>query len=127
MGDVQADSIYGGATDGGRASFRRFLKRVERKPALLPSWWTPAKAEECVRYGTDSANWSYLGHAVEKHDIIEHYGNHLMPMQLRMFGEQVFGTGPGGQNGTAMMKFQMMAEGGGAVSSHLDMSHLSRH
>ncbi|EAW17131.1 zinc finger MYND domain-containing protein [Aspergillus fischeri NRRL 181] len=126
-GDIHADSIYGGATDGGRAGFRRFLKRVERKPDLLPRWWTPAKAEECVRYGTDSANWSNLGYAVEKHDVVEHYGNNLMPMQLRMFGEQVLGTGPGGQKGADMMKMQMDVEGGNGVVSHLDFSHLSRH
>jgi hypothetical protein len=126
LGDIDMDSLYGGARDNGRAHFRQFLKRVERKPGLLPSWWTPAKAAECVRYGMDSANWSCLTSAVEKHDIIEHYGNPLMPMQLRMFGEQVFGTGPGGQNGTAMMQLQMMAERGSVVTSHLDMSHLSR-
>ncbi|EAW06577.1 putative MYND domain protein [Aspergillus clavatus NRRL 1] len=118
-GDVDADSIYGGATDGGRAGFRRFLKRVERNPDLLPRWWTPAKAEECMRYGTDSASWSDLGCAVEKHDVSEHYGNQLMPMQLRMFGEQVLGTGPGGQKGAAMMKMQMAVEsGGGSASTH---------
>lgn len=50
-----------------------------------------------------------------------------MPMQLRMFGEQVFGAGPGGQNGTEMRKFQMMAEDGEGVASTLDMSHLFRH
>ncbi|GIJ86954.1 hypothetical protein Asppvi_005853 [Aspergillus pseudoviridinutans] len=116
-GDVHADSIYGGATDGGCAGFRRFLKRVERKPDLLPRWWTPAKAEECIRH---------LGYAVEKHDVVEHYGNNLMPMQLRMFGEQVLGTGPGGQKGAAMMKLQMDIEGGSGVASHLDFSALLR-
>ncbi|RHZ62637.1 hypothetical protein CDV55_106971 [Aspergillus turcosus] len=124
LGDIAADSLYGGARDGGRASFRRFLKRVQRKSGLLPNWWTPAKAEECVRYGMDSANWSYLGHAVEKHDIMEHYGNNLMPMQLRMFGEEVFGTGPAGHDGTEMRKIQMKAERGEGVAATLDWSHL---
>ena len=45
-------------------------------------------------------------------------------MQLRMFGEQIYGTGPGGQNGSAMLRLQMMAEGGGMTNpmTHIDAS-----
>lgn len=103
-GDIHEDNIYGGATDDGRAGFRRFLKSVERKPHLLPRWWTPAKAEDCIRYGTNSANWSYLGYAVEKHDVVEHYANNLMRIQLRIFGDQVLGTRPSGQKRASMMR-----------------------
>jgi splicing suppressor protein 51 len=55
-----------------------------------------------------------LACAVEKSDIVEKYGNPLMPMQLRMFAEQVYGRGPGGQSGAGMIQMQMMAENGGA-------------
>ncbi|KAK2764430.1 hypothetical protein FQN54_009124 [Arachnomyces sp. PD_36] len=113
-GEVFSDSIYGGARDGGRRGFRRFLKRVESKPGLLPSWWSPEKANACVRYGTNSNNWSDLACAAEKSDIIEHYGERMMPMQLRMFGEQVYGRGPGGYDGTAMRELQMLVENGSA-------------
>jgi mitochondrial splicing suppressor protein 51 len=34
--DADADSIYGEATDGGAAGFRRFLRLAQRKSALLP-------------------------------------------------------------------------------------------
>ncbi|KAG9769321.1 hypothetical protein ABEF93_001447 [Exophiala dermatitidis] len=124
LGDADIDSIYGGAPNG-YAGFRRFLKRVTRKPGLLPDWWTPQKATECEIYGR-RGGWSSVNCAVEKSDIIEHYGNALMPMQLRMFGEQVYGTGPWGQSGEQMLASQMVAERGEAMAGTIDMTRLFR-
>ncbi|KAL2866659.1 uncharacterized protein BJX67DRAFT_381595 [Aspergillus lucknowensis] len=121
--ETDVDSIYGGASDG-CAGFRRFLHRMEKKRGLLPSWWSPEKAAECVKFGMRDC-WSSLASAVGKSDIIEHYGNSIMLMQLRMLGEQIYGTGPGGQNGTAMMHTMMMSEAGRfAASTLLEMSSL---
>ncbi|KAJ5368988.1 uncharacterized protein N7496_008748 [Penicillium cataractarum] len=92
-GDIDMDSIYGEATDDGESGFRRFLRLVEMQRELLPSWWSPVKANECVALGLSRSEWSCLAYAVEKSDIIEHYG-HFMHKQLRMFGEQVYGTPP---------------------------------
>lgn len=108
-GDADVDSIYGGARDG-KAGFRRFLKKVEKKRGLLPDWWSSAKAEECVKLGSGQHPDYDLGHAVQKHDIIEQYGDSTMPMKLRMFGEQIYGSGPGGANGSAMLRMQMSLE-----------------
>jgi splicing suppressor protein 51 len=33
-------------------------------------------------------------------------------MQLRMFAEQIYGTGPGGQSGLAMLQLQAQLEQG---------------
>ena len=41
-----------------------------------------------------------------------------------MFGEQIYGRGPGGHNGEMMLQIQMMAKGGGMQSSHPDMGSL---
>lgn len=95
FGDADVDSIYNGLRDG-RPGFRRFLKQVERRSGLLPEWWGPAKAKECVALGSGQHKDYNLGHAVEKHDIVEQYGDSIMPMQLRMFGEQIYGAGPAG-------------------------------
>jgi mitochondrial splicing suppressor protein 51 len=120
-GDVDVDSIYGGAPNGYKG-FNRFLGKIEAKNrALLPSWWSKEKAEECEKLGRRNGR-SSLSSTIEKGDIVEHYGDPLMPMQLRMFGEQVYGTGPGGQPGAAMMQVQMMAESGTMASSHIDAS-----
>ncbi|CAO3565365.1 unnamed protein product [Mortierella alpina] len=107
--DVDADSVYGGAPDS-RGAFKRFLKQAEARPGLLPSWWSPEKAAACLRFGLSDA-WNSLSHAVEKHDIVDHYGDPLMPMKLRMLREQITLRGPGGQSGAAMMQMQMMVEG----------------
>lgn len=123
-GEVDNDSIYGGARDG-RPGFRRFLRLAEGKGGLLPSWWSQEKAAACEAMGT-SGEWSSLASAVEKADVVEHYGNPNMPMQMRMFGEQVYGRGPGGQAGAGMLQVQMMAEQGDLQTSHLDMASMFR-
>ena len=48
-------------------------------------------------------------------------------MQLRMFGEAVYGTAPGGTNGSAMRQFLMAMEQGqtgGMTASHVDISSM---
>lgn len=122
-GDVDDDSIYGGAPDG-RRGLRRFVARAAargrtRPVPLLPPWWSPAKMAACERLGMNDgapiesgAEWSDLRCAVEKSDVIEHYGDARFPMQLRMFAEAVNGRGPGGSNGTAMRKMMVVMESG---------------
>jgi splicing suppressor protein 51 len=43
-------------------------------------------------------------------------------MQLRMFAEEIYGTGPGGQSGSSMLQLQMMAEGGEVHTANIDAS-----
>ena len=119
-GDVDEDSLYGGAANSVRP-FQRFLTLTRQRPGLLPEWWTDDSARKCVKYGRESKNWSGLSYAVEKHDLIEHYGHPTMPMQLRMFAEQVYGTGPGGQNGEAMLDLQVGAERAGGFQSVMSL------
>jgi splicing suppressor protein 51 len=127
-GDHNKESIYGGAADG-RIGFVRFLGLAESKTGLLPPWWSADKGEECITLGLGiNAGWSSLTHKVAKSELIEHYGNPLMPMQLRLFGEQVYGRGPGGQSGEMIIMMQMQAEEDrGLVSSVLDASTIFGH
>ncbi|KAH8807158.1 hypothetical protein F5884DRAFT_788658 [Xylogone sp. PMI_703] len=87
-GDVDEDSLYSGASSG-LAGFKRFLRLARSRQGLLPPWWNPTKQHMCERLGMDSSQWHSLRHAVEKSDIIEHYGDPRFPMQLRMFAEAV--------------------------------------
>jgi mitochondrial splicing suppressor protein 51 len=123
-GKADDDSIYSGAPNGGRG-FQRFLRLAEKRNGLLPLWWSQEKAAECMSVGLND-EWSSLACAIEKSDVAEHYGNPLMPMQLRMFGEQVYGRGPGGQSGAGMRQMQMMSERGSGHTSHLDMAGMFR-
>lgn len=120
-GGVDVDSIYDTARDG-QAGFARFLKKVEKKSGLLPGWWAPAKAEQCAAFGSGRHPAYNLSRAVEKHDIIEKYGDSMMPMKLRMFGEQIYGSGPGGADGSAMLTMQMSIEGATMGMDHRFMS-----
>ncbi|POR38376.1 Uncharacterized protein TPAR_01418 [Tolypocladium paradoxum] len=110
-GDIEADSIYGGAPDG-RRGLGRFLDLATRRRGLLPPWWNPEKRAACVRLGMDASQWCDLRCAVEKSDIVDHYGDRFFPMQLRMFAEAVIGRGPGGMPGASMRQMMMAMEGG---------------
>jgi splicing suppressor protein 51 len=117
------DTIYDGESAESRKAFKRYLRKAERKIGYLPDWWNEEKSKECIRFGLRKSEWSYLGAAVEKSDITEHYDSPLMPMQLRMFAEEVIGEPLGGMGGGASMRaMQMMAEGG---TGGLNMSTLS--
>lgn len=108
-GEIEYDSVYGGAADG-RRGLGRFLDLAATRRGLLPSWWNPEKRAACQRLGMDASQWCDLRCAVEKSDIVDHYGDPRFPMQLRMFAEAVIGRGPGGMAGTAMRQFLMATE-----------------
>jgi splicing suppressor protein 51 len=93
---------------------------------MFPLWWSEEKAVECEALGMNGG-WSFLANVIEKSDLIEYYGISSMPMQLRMFAEQVYGRGPGGQSGTATRHVQMMVEKGQVHSNQLDMTTMFGH
>jgi mitochondrial splicing suppressor protein 51 len=108
----------------GAEEFYEFLTTALNDPdnkGLLPPWFTEAKKTECMLFAvnTDSHNYNYM---TEKSDIIEYYGDPRMPMQLRMFAEQVLHSSPSGQSGQAMMGLMVASEGGAAPPN---MSHMS--
>ncbi|KAK5625285.1 hypothetical protein RRF57_001001 [Xylaria bambusicola] len=117
------DSLYGGA-ESGIAGFRKFLRQAASRSGLLPPWWNAAKQKACEELGMDRAEWPDLHCAVEKSDIIEHYGDQRFPMQLRMLAEAIIGRGFGGHDGTHMRKTMVTMEnggGGGGVMSAVDL------
>ncbi|KAI0436916.1 putative MYND domain protein [Xylaria telfairii] len=114
-GNAAVDSIYGGA-ESSLLGFQKFLRLAVSRAGLLPPWWNAQKQKACETLGMDSSQWHDLRCAVEKGDVIEHYGDSRFPMQLRMLGEAVIGRGFGSHNGTQMRKMMAMMEGGGVGS-----------
>lgn len=110
-GEAAADSIYGGAASG-LLGFRKFLRRAASRSGLLPPWWNAEKQKACENLGMGQG-WQDLSCAVEKSDIIEHYGDSRFPMQLRMLAEIIIGRGFAGNDGSSMRQVMMMMEGGG--------------
>ncbi|MCJ1425932.1 hypothetical protein MMC29_003833 [Sticta canariensis] len=70
--------------------FRRFLNQVEACGDVFPSWWSQEKRRACESLAL-SDSWSNINNAAEKSDIMEHYGDRLMPMRLRMLAERATG------------------------------------
>jgi splicing suppressor protein 51 len=83
--------IYAG--EDPRPAFRGFLDLAEKREGILPGWWNVEKRKECERVAVDEEGWNDINCAVEKNDIMEHYGDNLMPMKLRILGEKVYGKG----------------------------------
>ncbi|RGP71117.1 mynd domain [Fusarium longipes] len=109
-GEVMEHSLYSGSSDG-LAGFRQFLDKTSTRKGLLPPWWTPGKQKECEEFGMTSSEQN-LKTATDKADVIERYGDPQFPMQLRMLGESIYGTAPGGSDGSAMRKMLAAMEGG---------------
>lgn len=108
-------------------AFRSFIRLARTKPGFLPPWWDDARTEECIRFSRGSHDFS-LEHAVEKHDVQEQWRDDRMPMKLRMLGEKVYGTAPGGAEGASMLGMMMAMEGGstgGMLNSILDINNLN--
>jgi splicing suppressor protein 51 len=89
---------------------------------LLPAWWTAKSRAACLEESETRGEWSDLTRKVGKAEVVGHYGDAFIPMQLRMFGEQVTGRGPGGQSGAEMIENQMEVEKG--LCKSLLISHV---
>jgi splicing suppressor protein 51 len=84
--------IYGGESPV--PPFKKFMGLAEKREKLLPSWWNKKKRQECERLACNKSGrneWADIHSAVEKSDIIEHYGDGMMPMKLRVLGEKIYG------------------------------------
>ncbi|KAF2431375.1 hypothetical protein EJ08DRAFT_569061, partial [Tothia fuscella] len=81
-------SDAGQATD--EAGLQQFLTAAYAC-GLLPAWWSPEKELDCLCYSRDGAKWSDLTHPKTYKDIITHYKSTHLEIQLRVFGEGVYG------------------------------------
>lgn len=120
-GRREPNSVYTGAASS-LPGFQAFMNVLSSRPGLLPPWWNTEKQKECEEFGESGANWSSLKKQVTKADVIEHYGEPKMPMQLRMFAEEVYQRPPpggpppgppGSSSGRGMRALMMAMEGGG--------------
>jgi mitochondrial splicing suppressor protein 51 len=53
-----------------------------------------------------------LKRTVDKGKLADYYGVTAFPMRLRMFAEKVYGSAPGGQDGTSMLRMKAAMENG---------------
>ncbi|CAO2657805.1 Nn.00g070650.m01.CDS01 [Neocucurbitaria sp. VM-36] len=119
-------SVYTGAGSS-IEPFRRYLAKAATRSSLLPSWWTADKQKECEAFG-ESGAWSDLRKKVTKQEMIQHYGDEKMPMQVRMLAEAVYGVGTMGQDGSGMRKVMMqMEKGGPGNGQHMSMMNLAQY
>ena len=71
-----------------RRYFSRFLDRAVNL-GLLPDWWSDAHSAAVKQVADDESSGFCVRHAVEKHDIVETWGNPMMLLALRSFNQAV--------------------------------------
>lgn len=118
-------SVYAGDANS-LPAFNLFLRLAESRSGLLPPWWVAededgGSAAECIAVGMGKPeDWYSLTFRPEKSEIIGHYGgDEYMPMQMRMFAEQVYGRGVGGADGAGMRRTMMRRESGGLPGTRI--------
>ncbi|SMQ52660.1 unnamed protein product [Zymoseptoria tritici ST99CH_1A5] len=124
-GDTMPGTIYDGSSTSIPA-FRQFIRKAQAVEGFLPPWWTDAKLEQCIRFSKDEGGFSLAG-AQEKSDIQETWKDTQMPMKVRMLGERVYGTAPGGRKGDEMLATMVGLEcrsAGPQFSTMMDMAGL---
>lgn len=121
-GKIVPGSLYAGGSSSIQ-SFRDYLAKAGSRPTLLPSWWSERHVQDCLAYG-ESGAWTDLRKTTTKQDIIQHYGNEMMPMQLRMLAEAIYGFGIMGQDGSGIRKMLMQQENGSS-SHHMSLLNLA--
>lgn len=96
--DLDEDGITGGV-DCKLKGLREFLKLAAKHPRLLPPWWSFEKKVRCCDLAMEDRQWHSLHHPVRSLSLSDHYGDERLPLQLRLFAEEVVGRGPGGDTG----------------------------
>lgn len=114
--DIKFDNIK--APDSLHAGFREFLDLAKQRQNLLPTWWDEAAATQCQAFGTRGvAGWYTLERRVSKREVNEHYNSSHMAVQLRLLGEVVYQRGPGGQDGTDVLRRMVRQERDGGFAT----------
>lgn len=116
------NTLYGGAVDSLRG-FQNFLSLAETRQTILPSWWSEEKAKACEAFGMEAGNWHSLRKKATKAELMKKYGDQNMPMQMRIFREQVTGRGPMGQD-SSLMRMMLMLEG--SLDTNFDVGEIMR-
>lgn len=100
--------------------FPQYLAKAGTRSNLLPPWWDAEKQKECEAFGKSGA-WQDLRRGLSKQELIDHYGDEKMPMQVRMLADAVYGAGSRGADGTMLRKHMASMESGGydGYTSHV--------
>ena len=83
---------------------------------LLPEWLYGAKIKDCILYGLRSnmagTEWGGLRTKTTEAKVAKWYGDESMPLQMRIFAEQVYGDDPSGQAKDMKLRAQAMTKAG---------------
>ncbi|QYT00794.1 hypothetical protein H0G86_007861 [Trichoderma simmonsii] len=74
--------------------FQRFLRKAATRRGLLPPWWDREKEAACEQFFVNLPERPKMEYNEEIRTIVDHYGDRLFPIQLRMLAEAVYKAYP---------------------------------
>lgn len=107
---IAATIWYGFYLD--QPGFKRFLRKAATKRRLLPPWWNREKEAECKQFFANLPKWPKMDYTETIRTIMDHYGDRLFPMQLRMLAEAVYKAHPSEFDAKGWRKLMMREEWG---------------
>ncbi|KAL6832998.1 hypothetical protein V8C40DRAFT_236630 [Trichoderma camerunense] len=93
-------------------SFQKFLRKAATRRRLLPPWWDTEKEAACEQFFVNPPEWPKLEYTEKIRTIMDHYGDRLFPMQLRMLAAAVYRAHPSGFDVKGMRELMMREERG---------------
>ncbi|OQE20300.1 hypothetical protein PENSTE_c013G01768 [Penicillium steckii] len=105
---LHEDTIYTKTNIQGLIVLDRFIQMAEFEN-LMPVWWNHSEMTGCIATGS-SETWSSTKNKITIDDVNNYYGNPLMGLQLRIFGEQVMGEELLHDHLTQMLEIQVLLE-----------------
>jgi splicing suppressor protein 51 len=108
-GRPEPNSVYTGATSS-ITGFRDFISYASRNRGnILPAWWNADKLKECEEFGRNGGDFSTLKKPITKEGLIAHYSDAMIPAQVRMLAEAIYGSPVAGSGTGAHMRKHLVA------------------
>ena len=110
--EIEVGSIYHNGNEHSAKAFEDFLLMAWQSE-MFPEWINEKKLGDCIVFGMRSSmvnsDWGGLKAKTTPEDIAAWYGDESMPLQMRIFAEQVYGDDPSGQAKDMKLRAQFMA------------------
>ena len=112
--EIQVGSIYHNDNEHSAVAFDEGFLRMAIEKGLLPEPFNQSKLNDCVKFGMKNnmvgTEWGGLTTKTTESGIVEWYGDGSMPLQMRIFAEQIYGDDPSGQAKDMKLRARFMMQ-----------------
>ncbi|KAJ5767030.1 uncharacterized protein N7511_004646 [Penicillium nucicola] len=99
------------------SDFGLYLRQAEKRGDLVPEWWAGDTGVECMLFASSNDDWSSAVVDISEERIMGFYPELFMPLQMRIFAEQVLGIGLSGHSFLSTIELYLISEEGKIINS----------